>query len=307
MHYDDFVMAEKLRKLTGRMVHCKGGGGSSGAVDYPSYMKTQHELWLGEIDSLIDSTSSPYIGMAAYDPSNDTAAMIQALNTFSAAVTALAYVTDVEAAMSAAQVKVDAICDDTFLNADIAAYAAILDQDINDEVLPQFQAGMRDINAVMTSAFVLGEAKIWARKTSEINKYASALRLEMKRQRNQMVMQATELMMNHMDKIVAFQQLVASMSLEAYRIKIVAHKEEVDANILLEKDDALFRFELYQYAGNMLAAIGGGTHTTAGDKPSTLQSVLGGAMSGAAVGAMVGGPMGAAVGGVIGGVGGLLM
>jgi uncharacterized membrane protein len=75
----------------------------------------------------------------------------------------------------------------------------------------------------------------------------------------------------------------------------------------------LWDLEVFQYGGNIMAAIQGGT---VGSKPkaaSPFQSAIGGAMSGAAAGAMVGasmgaggGPYGALIGGILGAGAGLL-
>jgi len=69
-----------------------GGGGSSGEVDYPDYMKLVHEDWLhggGEIGlenvtTLMQTAigSSPYTGAMAYDPSAAIANYESAVNTF---------------------------------------------------------------------------------------------------------------------------------------------------------------------------------------------------------------------------------
>ena len=43
--------------------------------------------------------------------------------------------------------------DDTDIDADVAAFADRLDLEITSKVLPRFEGGMRDINAVVSSAF----------------------------------------------------------------------------------------------------------------------------------------------------------
>jgi hypothetical protein len=100
-------------------------------------------------------------------------------------------------------------------------------------------------------------------------------------------------------------QALSQITTEANRIKIVAKVEEGEKNVEYDKQDTIWDLEMYQYGSNVLASIAGAASTTTGQKPSTGQSVLGGAMSGAALGAK-GGPWGAAVGGIIGGIAGLL-
>ena len=308
MIYDEFQLDVAIKEDFGLLVCCKGSGGgsSSGAIDYPDYMKTKHETWLDEIDVYIGDAVSPFFGVTAYNPDNDISAMVSALTSFSAAVAALNFSTDFNTAITTARTSVDTVVDDTSLNNDIAAYANLLDEDIQDNVLPEFQSGMRDIGAVNTSAFVIGEAKIWAKKSSEINKYATALRLQSQSQKNQMVMEGAKLMMDHLRTITENQKILLHYTLEIYRLKIVAKKEEADQNLAIDEGEARWDFDKYQSAANMLAAITGGVSSNGYRQPSAVQSALGGALSGAAAGSMIAPGIGTAIGAVVGGIGGLL-
>ena len=111
-------------------------------------------------------------------------------------------------------------------------------------------------------------------------------------------------MLRLMMQRVAWEEGLVKLSIEGNRIKIVALKEETDMNAEIDKFDALWDLETFQYGANLLAAISGGT--TGPQKPSTAASVIGGAMSGMSAGAMVGGSWGAAIGGILGGAAGLL-
>ncbi len=124
--------------------------------------------------------------------------------------------------------------------------------------IAQFDAAMRDINAVNTSNFVIGRAII-----------ASGF-IETK----------FDAMSN-----------LASLRIEANRIAITAKAEQVDADRKIDQKDALWDMQIYQLGGNIMASIGGGT--VAGNPeeegPSSIQSALGGGLSGAATGASIGG------------------
>ena len=62
--------------------------------------------------------------------------------------------------------------------ADVANFANDLDADILANVLPKFRRGMQDINAVVSSAFPIGEAIIYAYRDRDVAKHDSALRLD---------------------------------------------------------------------------------------------------------------------------------
>lgn len=288
-----------------------GGGGGSGQVDYPEYMKTQHESWLSATASAISSASSPFSGQIAYDPDANIATMIASINAFDAIVDALSDTADWQTAIAAAKTFIDAsIIDNSYIVDDIVSFGDILDDEITTTILPRFESGMRDINAVMTSAFVVGKAIIESGRGRDLAKYGSGLKLALHTQRNEMIIKSTENILNNLMSRVDFERLVAALTIEVYRIAIVAGKEETDQNLVIAEGNASWPLEKYQHGANMLAAIGGGTATIPQRIGSTGTSALGGALSGAASGAMIGSAIspgwGTAIGAVIGGIGGFL-
>jgi hypothetical protein len=204
-------------------VEMSGGGGSnSGQVDYPDYIKHVHADWLAHGDpdapdtfdaieaSVVDVMNaalgaSPFTAMVAYDPTTALAAMDVAVGQFAASsfaslfnaydslivpatVTSFNAVTEYNAALASIKAQVDAeLYSTTEVDADIAAYGTFLTDQIDTEVLPRFRRGMQDINAVQSSAFVVGEAVIESARLREMVKYGTALRLQNYQQRNQIV------------------------------------------------------------------------------------------------------------------------
>ena len=297
-------------------VHCKGGssgGGSSGQVSYPAYMETIHSTWLDAVAALIVtavSGGSPFASTVAYDPTASVAIMVAGVGAFNTAVDALSDESDWEAKIDAAKTKLDAaVFDTTYVNADIVAFQAQVDDVLASDILPKFQTGMRDINAVYTSSFVMGEAVINGMSQRDVNKYASALRLNFNTQRNDAIVKSADTMVQNLLKRVEFERAVAHYTIEAQRLGIVAFKEQADQDVVLTDMDARWDLEMYAYAVNMLGGISGGTVSTSGNAGmSKTQSALSGALSGAAAGAMVSGgnPYAIGAGAVIGGIGGLL-
>jgi len=249
------------------------GGGQSGMVDYPGYMKTKHESWLNEIDALIDVAiaNNPYEGPGwgdgwyVYNPEEDLYEMIMALDDFETFLDEL-----------------DAGVDD-----EAAAFGAILQNRIDTDTIPSFEAGMRDINAVQTTSFVIGKAILYARKDEQVAQYVADLN--------------GKLRLQTMDQ----RRMLATYYVEALRLSIVAMKEHHDEYMEFETAAAKWDLEMYSYGGNMLASIGGARGGGGPAKPSRAQSAIGGAMVGASIGAYAG-PWGAVAGAVFGGVGGYL-
>lgn len=147
-------------------------------------------------------------------------------------------------------------------------------------------------------------AKVKAEVLGKLITHRNEVRGQLTLQRNLLIDSHMGKALIHTSEYLKCLQSLAVLNIEANRIAIVANKEENDMNIEIEAKEELWDFELLQYAGNMLAAVSGGTVSP--KTPSTGQSALGGAMSGAAVGAQVGGGYGAIIGAIIGGIGGLL-
>jgi hypothetical protein len=347
-------------------------------------------------------------------------------------------VADIAVANMADTTDIDGI-EEADILADVAAFADVLDDEINTKVLPEYRRGMQDINAVVSSAFPIGEAIIWAFRDRDVAKHNSALRLaaagknadilldneklhftvdqtnlnkalevaktnvmkdlelakanlakdmevgrinankeldtsksnltknievgktnllkevevdkanlvkalEIEKtnvlktmdidktnlaksidiakanlmksvqvgeiitktdaEYDRMYLEGSNQMLHLMLQRIAWHENYTKLVTEVNRIKIVAKKEQNDMNVKIDEQDALWNLEVFQYGGNLLAAIGGGTNTP--KTPSLAQSMIGGALSGAAAGAMVGGGFGAAIGGILGGAAGLL-
>ncbi len=285
-----------------------GGGGGSGKVEYPTYMQTQHEAWLTAIaaDITTAKSSSPYASANAYNPDTPLSDMLTAIDaviTLATVTVSTAWASYVTAAKNAVGTV---ILDNTYITNVVAEYSAILQDDLTT-VIAKYEGGMRDINAVASSAFTIGEAILQDSKNKQVAKFLDALKMDSVNLRNKVIFEAAGKLMDDNYKILDERRMLAHMKSEAYRIKMAAKKEEADENLRIDLADALWDVELYQHGSNVMAAIGGGVAGTAGSKgPSQFQSALGGAMSGAASGATVGGPWGAVIGGAIGAIGGLM-
>ena len=278
-----------------------GGGGGSGVVDYPDYMKTQHEDWLDDLDTVITAAvgNSPWTGVVAFDPTADITAYETVIAGFAAILAGITDTTDWAALYTQAETSIDATSE-ALIIANVAAFADNLDDEITTKVLPRFQSGMLDINAVVSSAFVIGEAVIEGFRNREVAKFEGDLRISTSKADGLNRLNATEQMLRLMLQRITFEESYMKAYIEGKRIKIVAEKEELDMNTKIDEADALWDLEVFQHGANMLAAIGGGTANPKGKEPSQAQSVIGGAMAGAAAGTMVMPGWGTAIGAVLG-------
>jgi hypothetical protein len=344
-----------------------GSSSSSSGTDYGPVVEWVVALvpdFLTERDTWSQTTYNPYdvafghTSRHAYDPDFYLDGMLAALNAFvatlvgfhsagvdiddvsaqavlwAAEVTAWDTTTLWEAFIDAANTKLTAtLLDTTAIAAEAEAASTILQDDLELTSLARFEAGMRNINAVQSSAFVIGSAMLQSVKDKQVAKLTADLTLDSWSVKNQGVLEFGKVGLNADIQAIdaraklttqlmqfycqgeEFKRLVTNSIVEALRISIVAKKEETDKQIEIDRAYAQWRWDLLQYVINLLAAgHGGGGSAVGASGPGATQSAIGGTMSGAAAGAgiglMVGGPAGAATGAVIGGavglVGGLL-
>jgi hypothetical protein len=242
-----------------------GGGSSSGAVSHSAYLEAIHGNWLNHtatdtigksITEVMDSAlgNSPWTGALAYDPDADIAAYEAVLAAFSLVLSGLSDTVDWATMYAQADLTLAGVAEAAII-ADAAAFGAILDSDLNTKILPRFRRGMQDINAVVSSAYVLGLSVIEGFRDREIAKHTSVLRLDV----NARKISATDQMVQMMGRRITWNEDYVKTFIEATRIKIVAKKEETDRNAIIEDADAKWDLGVFQHGANLLAAIGGGT------------------------------------------------
>ena len=282
------------------------GGGSSGKVSHSAYLEAIHADWLNNtgVDTMSSSITdvmnialgnSPWTGLSAYNPDADITAFENGLNGFLTILAGLSDTVDWATLYAQAETSINGP-GDALIAADIAAFEAQLDDNITTRILPRFRRGMQDINAVVSSSFVIGESIIESFQARDVAKYSAGLYLD----NNNKKLSATEQMIQMMARRIGWRESYARMLAEIKRMKIVAKKEQIEADAEIDAQDAKWDLEVFAHGGNLMAAIGSGTAIPNMPGKNKAASALGGAMTGMAAGYMVGGPYGAAAGAVIG-------
>lgn len=171
----------------------------------------------------------------------------------------------------------------------VSAQSALLQDEIDTNVMPKFLGGMRDINSVQSTAFVVGKAIIQSAHVKAINKFSTDIRLR-----------AIDISNTQWAKHLDWNTSVVGSYAELFKL-YYASKLDVDrANLEYQSKDIMWDINLFENARGILGAMGGNAATTSGNEPSQGSKAVGGAMGGAAAGFMVGGPIGAVIGGVLG-------
>jgi len=336
-----------------------GGGGSSGSVSYPEYMQTMHGTWLTAVaaDMVIAQTGdNPYTAAVAYDPDCVLSATNYIISLFYDEVVAATPGADWSTYFDSSLAKytaetITAITaydftdpfSDANIDASITAYQTDLEARRDADFKPAYKVGMLNVNAVMSSSFVLADALITAEVARNVSKFSADLYFQNEEKKlkyeelqasentahnkniiardNLIVMQTNSRMtfasaassdiISKELQILDFFRLLGHLTAEVNRVKLVAKQEETETNVKYDERDSLWDLEIYQHGNNVLASIAGAASATKGAEVSTGASVLGGAMSGAAMGAnpalmAATGGMSVPIGAVLGGLGGLL-
>ena len=178
------------------------------------------------------------------------------------------------------------------INAAVTAQAAYLDDDINSQILPRFHAGMRNINAVQSSAFINGRAIIESARVKAINKFASEIRLR-----------ALDLSADMWKAHLKWNESVISTFTTMFKL-YYATELDVDKQTLdFADNDARFNLSLFEYVRAMLGVVSGAQGTVPDSSSSGgAKGMISGALGGASMGlaASGGNPIGAGIGAVLG-------
>lgn len=340
------VKIDEFGVITGLRCYFKGGGGSgssgggssSGAIDYPDYMKTFHGQALNNsgADTLTSSlvalintaqSNNPFTGENAFDPDTDLAAMETALAGFDTLLSGISPITSFDSYIADAITRTGTIATN-IAAIDVTAHAVAVADGLGDaidnenttKVLPRFQRGMQDINAVQSSTFVIGQAVIEgfrdvevARATSQFLAQGAGAQIEGRIKAQLSAIQGVELITKLLVTQLDYEKAYMLAVLEQRRLKIVAKGEQNETDRSIDESEASWDLEVVQHGANMLAAIAGGTIAPVSGsgrsqaQRSSIGGAISGALSGAAAGAMigaqigaVGGPMGAGIGAVLG-------
>jgi hypothetical protein len=184
------------------------------------------------------------------------------------------------------------------------AHRDLLDDDIEQTTLPRFRSGMRDINSVMSSTFIVGQAIIEQGRNKKLADYNARLQ-------HTVFQMASEVFGSHL----SWNQAVINAYLEILKAVVGVKAQENSMNYEILAKHTLWPFTvLAQHRANVACMTGAQTHTSTAEeaKVSAGTSAASGALSGAVSGATIGTSIkpgwgtliGAVVGAVAGGLGG---
>ena len=182
-------------------------------------------------------------------------------------------------------------------NALVSAESALLDDELDSAILPKYMTGMRDLNAVMSSSFVVGKALLYDTKQKVVGKFSAELKWKL-----------VGIAQDRWKVHLAWNQEAVTSYARLFDLYFNSKNNIGRLNFEGLAKKALWPLDVMDYERANLGTLTGATKTTrkASSGGSRATSVAGGVVGGAALGATVGGVPGAIVGGVLGGIAALL-
>jgi hypothetical protein len=179
----------------------------------------------------------------------------------------------------------------------VAAERDLLDDDIDQNVLPRFELGMRNLNAVNSSSFVIGKALIESARVKSISKFSSELRYRM-------IPVAAQRWQTHLE----WNKSAILTYAEMIKLYFLSKKEITEFNYEILSQHKLWPFTVLEFDKGAIGALTGATTNKANaGSGSKVASALGGALSGAAAGSMLAGASAGTISGPAGMIGGAIL
>ncbi len=181
-----------------------------------------------------------------------------------------------------------------------SAESAFLSDELESDAIPRYETGMRDLNAVVSSTFVMGKALLEETRLKAVEKYSAGLQYAL-------LPIASDRWKAHLE----WNRGVVMTYAEIMKLYFSAKMDVDSHNTEMVAKNRLWPFTVLDYERVAIAALQGATKSSTSAAGSSgvgraISGVLGGAATGAMMGSMAGFPVaGAAIGGLLGLVGAL--
>ncbi len=280
-----------------------GGSGSGGdsvtTIRYAPYVEAAHQAFLSSLSSntLSAMSNNPYdsyesipVDVGFFGTGYTLANYPSAYDMFGKFVAGL----NIEALWTE---LFNATVNGPEASALVKAESALLKDELDTNILPGFMSGMRDINAVNSSTFIIGRGLLEDSRQKNIAKFSADLKYKL-------IAVAQSRYNTHLSWNTGV--IGSYLTVMKYYFTVKQSYTEMDQGFYDAK--GRWPLEMLDYERAGLGALQGAQKITKSGAEGASQGgkVLGGALMGAVAGFEVGGPWGAVVGGIVGGLAGLL-
>jgi len=287
----------------------KGGCDVKTTLRYAKYIEDKHKAFLAEIvarrTAAIDN--SPYAGIADITTDEGFFGVGYTLASFPSLYDMYGkFMAGLDVEVLYSQIFGD-LMEGPATGRLVSAEAAFLDDDMQTNLIPRLELGMRDLNATVSSTFVMGRALLEESRMKNIEKYSAELQYRL-------IPVAAQRWQTHLE----WNKAVVATYAEIMKFYFSSKMDVDNHNTEMLAKNRLWPFTILDYERVAIAALQGatkGTQSTAGSSGigRAISGALGGAAMGGIAGSMISGATagstfgvhGAAIGGVLGLVGAL--
>ena len=272
-----------FEEYDGKVALCMGGGGDSDTqttVRYAPYVERYHSSFLYAVRNKRNTilNNSPFANYIDIDVDNAFFGAGYLISSFPSLYDMYGkFMAGLDVEVLFAQEFEDTV-NSPVVSDLVAAQSAMMDDDILINSLPRFQAGMRDINSVMSSSFVVGKAVIEDAKTKALSLFNADLKYRL-------IPIAVDRWKTHLE----WNKNVVGLYAELMKFYYSAKTDADETNYAMAAKNRLWPFTVLDFERAALGALQGATNAkTDVAGASTTAKVLSGALGGAAMGAMIG-------------------
>ena len=271
-----------------------GGGDQEITIRYASYIEDKHKAFLTTVASnrTTIAATSPFDGYTDVTIDDAFFGTGYVISSFPSLYDMYGkFLAGLDVDVLYTQILEDSVNAPTINNL-VSAEAALLEDDIEQNILPDFETGAQNINSVMSSTFVIGKALIEETRAKLITKFSTELKYRM-------LPVAADRWKTHL----SWNKDVIMVYAEIMKLYFSARMDVDDHNYSMAAKDSLWPFTVLDYERAALGALQGATNTNKAVAGASQEAkAISGALSGAATGAMVtgGNPWGAVAGGLLG-------
>lgn len=281
-----------------------GGGDTESTIRYAPYIEAHHKDFLSAIEEKVNEVlydeegepkPSPYADFSEVDINPAFFGVGYTLSSFPSLYDMYGkFMAGLDVEVLFDQVFEDTI-DGPVINNLVSAEADRLSDELTENGYPEFEAGMRDINSVMSSSFVIGKGLMETARLKAVSRFSAEMRYKL-------LPVVSDRWKTHLD----WNHKVTGTYMEIIKLYLMSKIDTDNHNFEIGAKNTLWPFTVLEYKRAALGTLNQAQDVNKDvSGASTGQKVLGGAMSGAAAGWMVGGPVGAGIGGVLGAASGL--
>lgn len=276
-----------------------GGGDTETTIRYADYIEDKHSAFLDWIQAsrITAEANNPFTGYVDIEYADSFFGAGYVISDFPSLYDMYGkFMAGLDVDTLYTQILDDSI-NNVAINNRVSQHAIELEDDIIQSASPRFVTGLRDINSVLSSSFVIGKAMLETARTKALSKYDAELRLAM-------LPVAASRWQTHLE----WNKVVIREYAEIMKLYFSSAMDLDNHNYTMAAKAALWPFTLSEYERAALGALQGATNSkTDVAGASQTQKVIGGALTGAAAGALIGNAVAPGVGGWIGGaLGGIL-